>query len=477
MKKLVAIILAAGEGTRMKSSLPKVLHPLCGKPLISWVYDSVKNLNPEKVYIVIGENHNSIRSLFSKNEKTVFVTQSKSLGSGDAVRECEKYLKNYTGDCLILCGDVPLLSTDTLQRLVSTHRKGHNTLTLLTTRVDNPYGYGRICRSLDNDILKIVEENEANRWEKSINEINSGIYCCIPRTLFPVARKLSSDNKKGEYYLTDCVELLRTRGEKIGSFFLENSEEVLGINNRKELAEMEKIVRNKILDNLMLVGVTIVDPEHTYIDADVSISQDTTILPGTIIKGATKIGSNCRIGPQTYIEDCAIGNSVEIRASFVYGTEVENETKIGPFAHIRPGSSLGQKVRIGNFTEVKKSRIGTGTKVSHLSYIGDSVLGKEINVGAGVITCNYDGVAKHRTVIGDKVFVGSNVNLIAPVRVGKKAVIGAGSTITKNVPAQSLAIARSREIIKRKYQLGKQLTVHKVAYAPKLQRRNEEKCK
>lgn len=461
MKKLVAIILAAGEGVRMKSSLPKVLHPLCGKPLISWVYDSVKNLNPEKIYIVIGENHNSIRSLFSKNEKIVFVTQSKPLGSGNAVRECEKYLKNYSGDCLILCADVPLLSTDTLQRLVSLHRKEHNTLTLLTARVNNPYGYGRICRSLDGDILKIVEENEANRWEKSIKEINSGIYCCIPNVFFPVVKKLSPENKKGEYYLTDCVELLRIRGEKIGSLTLDSPEEVLGINNRKELAATEKIVRNKILDNLMLAGATIVDSEHTYIDVDVSVGEDTTILPGTIIKGKTKIGENCRLGPQTYIEDCSIGNNVEIRASFLYGNKVADGVKVGPFSHLRPGSSIGEKARIGNFTEVKKSKIGAGTKVSHLSYIGDSILGKDINIGAGVITCNYDGIAKHRTNIGDKVFIGSNVNLIAPIKVGKETVIGAGSTITKNIPAKSLAIARSREIIKRNYTLKKRSATHR----------------
>jgi len=461
MKNLVAIILAAGEGTRMKSSLPKVLHPLCGKPLISWVYGSVKNLNPEKVYIVIGENHNSIRSLFSKNEKTVFVTQSKSLGSGDAVRECEKYLKNYSGDCLILCADVPLLSTDTLQRLVTTHRKEHNTLTLLTTRVNNPYGYGRICRSPEGKIIKIVEENGANIEEKKIKEINSGVYCLKTKSLLQTINRLSLNRKKGEYYFTEIVKLFSQEKKKIESLMLECSEEVIGINTRKELAEAEKIMRRKILDKLMLNGVSIIDPESTYIDAEVVIGKDTIILPGTMIRGKTKIGENCRLGPQSYIENCQIGDEVEVRASFLYGDKIASGAKIGPFAHLRAGADIGEKARIGNFTEVKKSHIGAETKVSHLSYIGDAHLGKGINIGAGVITCNYDGITKHQTAIEDEVFIGSNVNLIAPIKIGKKAVIGAGSTISKNVPAKSLAIARSREIIKRNYVLKKRMLKRK----------------
>lgn len=454
MKNLVAIILAAGEGTRMKSSLSKALHPLSGKPLISWVYENVEKVHPKKIYVVVNKNNNGqILSLLPK-KRVIFVEQKRPLGSGDALKRCLPFLKDTQGETLIVCTDTPLLTEETLKNLIARHEQTKNSLTILTTILENPCGYGRLCRSKKGEIIKIIEENDADENEKKIKEVNTGVYCIQTENLCGAVSRLPINQKKGEYYLTDMVEILSKKKEKIESFTTEHPEEVLGINTRKELAQLEKIMRRRILENLMLGGVSIADPDSTYIDAGVLVGEDTLILPGTVIKGKTKIGRDCRIGPQTYIEDCSIGNDVEIRASFLYGNAVGNKAKIGPFAHLRPGSSIGEKVRIGNFTEVKKSKIGAGTKVSHLSYIGDSCLGKNINIGAGVITCNYDGITKHKTSIEDKVFIGSNVNLIAPIKIGRKAVIGAGSTISKDVPAESLAIARSREIIKRNYVLG-----------------------
>lgn len=462
MKNLIVIILAAGEGTRMKSSLPKVLHPLCGKPLISWVYETVEKLYPEKTYIVVNKNNDKEISaiLLQGNKRIISVHQDKPLGSGDAVKRCLSYLRSQ-GDTLIVCADTPLLTIQTLRNLVNQHRQEKNELTILTAKMDNPYGYGRICRSLNGKITKIVEENDASIEEKKIKEINSGVYCVKTKSLSQAIKRLPLNQKKKEYYLTDIVRFFSEENKKTESLMLDCPEEVIGINTRKELAEAEKIMRQKILNKLMLNGVTIVDPDSTYIDADVIIGKDTIILPGTMIKGKTKIGKNCRLGPQSYIEKCQIGNEVEIRASFLYGDKIASGAKIGPFTHLRAGANIGKKARIGNFTEVKKSKIGAGTKVSHLSYIGDAKLGKGINIGAGVITCNYDGITKHQTTIEDEVFIGSNVNLIAPIKVGKKAVIGAGSTISKNVPPKSLAIARSREVIKQHYTLGKRLSSRK----------------
>ncbi|HCJ67222.1 MAG TPA: bifunctional UDP-N-acetylglucosamine diphosphorylase/glucosamine-1-phosphate N-acetyltransferase GlmU [Elusimicrobia bacterium] len=475
MKNLTVVILAAGEGTRMKSSLPKVLHPLCGKPLISWVYETVEKLHPGKIYLVVNRNNQKGISavLPSGNKRIVYIYQNEPLGSGDAVKRCLPYLVNpevsghealrlnSQGDTLILCADTPLITTTTLNNLISQHRQKKNELTILTVKMDNPYGYGRICRSLNGKITKIVEENDANIKEKKIKEINSGVYCVKTKPLCQIIKRLPLNQKKKEYYLTDMVSFFSEENKKTESLMLNCPEEVIGINTRKELAESEKIMRREILDKLMLNGVTIIDPESTYIDADVVIGKDTVILPGTMIRGETEIGENCRLGPQSYIENCVIGNEVEIRASFLYGDKIASGAKIGPFAHLRAGANIGEKARIGNFTEVKKSKIGPGTKVSHLSYIGDAKLGKGINIGAGVITCNYDGISKHQTTIEDEVFIGSNVNLIAPIRIGKKAVIGAGSTISNNVPSKSLAIARSRETIKRNYILKEHLASKK----------------
>ncbi len=464
MENLTAIILAAGEGTRMKSSLPKVLHPLCGKPLISWVYEAVEELHPGKICIVVNRNNRKgIAAVLSRrNKKTVFVYQDKPLGSGDAVRSCLPYLGGQ-GDTLILCADTPLLTTTTLKNLIGQHRQEKNVLTILTVKMDDPYGYGRICRSPGGEVTKIIEENDAGIKEKEIKEINSGVYCAGTKYLLQTVKKLPLNQKKGEYYLTDMVSLFSEGKRKIKTSVVSSPAEVIGINTRKELAEAEKIMRQKILNELMLNGVTIADPGSTYIDAEVKIGKDTVIFPGTMIKGETEIGENCRLGPQSYIEDCRIGNEVEIRASFIYKDEIGDGARIGPFAHLRAGTSIGKKTRIGNFTEVKNSKIGNGTKVSHLSYIGDAKLGKGINIGAGVITCNYDGITKHQTIIEDEVFIGSNVNLIAPIRIGKKAVIGAGSTIINKVPPKSLAIARSREIIKRNYILREHLATKKGA--------------
>lgn len=447
MKNTIAIILAAGEGTRFKSEKPKVLHKILGKTLIGRVLETVGDDFDKKV-VVIGHKAEHIKKNLD-NKDLIFAIQKKQLGSGDAVKCTEKILKNFAGTAVVLCGDVPLLEKETVRKLLALHKKEKSAATVITCEVEDPSHYGRILRNCDGTVKSIVEAKDAPDGVKKIKEINSGIYAFSSKELFSALRLVKNDNSKGEYYLTDVISILNRKNKRVTAYKIDGFKEIMGINNRRELAEAEDYMRKKILENLMLSGVTIVNPDTVYIDETVGIEKDVIVLPSTIIKGRTKIKTGSVVGPFSFIEDSIIGKNVEIRASFVYGAEIADDVKIGPFSHIRKETKIKRNARIGNFSEIKKSVIGENTKVSHLSYIGDSSLGMNINIGAGTITCNYDGKNKHKTEIGDCSFVGSNTNLVAPVKIGRGVLIAAGSTITEDVPDNKLAIARERQVIKK----------------------------
>ncbi|HBL16321.1 MAG: UDP-N-acetylglucosamine diphosphorylase/glucosamine-1-phosphate N-acetyltransferase [Elusimicrobia bacterium GWA2_69_24] len=448
------LILAAGKGTRMHSDLPKVLHPLSGRPMIHYVLRIANALKPDGIGVVIGHHGDEVRKLIQDSLKDwgisrpiTFIRQEDPTGSGAAVLEALPFLKKFQTS-LVTCGDAPLLTFDTLFALINHHRNQKGQVTILTARMRDPKGYGRILRSPIGEVLRIVEDAHANPKEAAINEINSGTYCFEVPLLVSAVKKLTPQGSKREFYLTDCMEHVRAEGGRVGGFPAPSQEEAIGINNRVQLAQADRILNRRLLERLMLSGVTVVDPNQTYVDSDVEVGQDSVLLPGTILRGKTKIGKQCRIGPYTVMEDCSIGNECSVVFSFLRDARILEKTSVGPFSHVRPGTVAGPRARIGNFTEVKASKIGYGSKVPHLSYIGDAELAEDVNIGAGTITCNYDGKEKHRTTIGAKAFVGSNVNFVAPVKIGKGALIAAGSTITEDVPEGDLAIARSRQVNK-----------------------------
>lgn len=448
MKNLYSVILAAGNGTRMKSCLPKVLHKVCGKELISYVLDCFKTIRPSKTFIIIGNGSEQVKQFLEKYKNVETVLQMERLGSAHALLQAKNKMKNLKGNVVVMCGDTPLVKEDTIKKLVSYHIKNKNNATILSGYVQNPFGYGRIVRDNSGKVSCIVEEKSATEKEKQIKEINSGIYCFDLQILWKALAKVKPNNSKKEYYLTDVISILNSEGFKTDAIAVCKEQEILGVNDRVQLAYAGKILKERILNGFMINGVTIEDPSTTYISADVDIEQDTVIMPNTFIEGKTKIGKNCIIGPDTTITDSQIKNNVSIKYSYIDNAQIEDDVKIGPFSHIRPGSVLKQKVKVGNFSEVKKSVVAEGSKVNHLSYIGDASVGKNVNIGAGTITCNYDGVSKYKTVLGDNVFVGSNTNLVAPVNIGKNVLIAAGSTVTENVVEDKLVIARSRQIIK-----------------------------
>ncbi len=441
-KEVKSVILAAGKGTRMKSKLPKVLHKVCGKPMLRHVIDAARGVGSTRELVVIGSGAELVRQEITDVE---FVLQSEQLGTGHAVLCTRDALKNVDGTVMILCGDTPLFTAETLSKLVDEHKRAEVKATVLTAIMPDATGYGRIIRAEDGSFEKIVEHKDASEDEKKIREVNSGIYCFDLKTLFAALDKVNNDNSQGEYYLTDVLSIIRSSGEKINAVIADDFSETLGINSRQQLAVAEKILRRRKNEQLMADGVTLMDPGSTFIDADVEIGRDTVIYPFTWIEGATKIGSDCVLGPNSRIQNMQIGDRVTMQ--FVYGhdCEVGDDVTVGPYVHIRPGTKIGAKVKIGNFVEVKNSNIGTGSKLPHLQYIGDCDMGSNVNLGCGTVTCNYDGKKKYRTVIGNNVFVGCNTNLVAPVEVEDGAYIGAGSTITKTVPKNNLAIARARQ--------------------------------
>lgn len=451
---LAVLILAAGQGTRMNSTEPKVLHRVGGRPMLYYLLRLANALKPSAIGVVVGHQEDLVRRQVSDSMKdwgltrgVQFIVQRAQNGSGGAVLDSLNFLKKHQ-TALVMCGDSPLLTFDSLYALLNTHRLEKGQVTLLSARIANPKGYGRILRSPLGEVVRIIEDEQCSPKEATINEINSGTYCFEVPLLVEAIKKLKPQGSKQELLLTDCLEHIRTQGARVSAFLSGNPEEILGVNTRSHLAQAERILNRRMLERLMLSGVTVTDPNHVYVDADVEVGQDTALLPGTILRGKTKIGRECRIGPYTLIEDSSIGNGCSVTFSQVSSARILEKTNVGPFSHVRPDTVAGPRVRIGNFTEIKNSKIGFGSKVPHLSYVGDAEIAEDVNIGAGTITCNYDGKNKHKTVIAAKAFVGSNVNFVAPVKIGKGALIGAGSTITEDVPDGQLAIARSRQVNK-----------------------------
>ena len=449
MSNRYIVILAAGQGTRMKSKLYKVLHPVCGKPMVRHVLDQMKAIGANKIVTVVGHGAEKVKAELS--DESEFVLQAEQLGTAHAVMQTSELLKDKEGTTLVVCGDTPLLRAETINALIDYHVKENASVTVLTANADNPTGYGRIIRSENGFVEKIVEQKDASEEEQLVTEINAGTYCFDNQSLFQALEKVSNNNAQGEYYLPDVLEILKNEGKTVTAYQTVDFSETLGVNDRVALAEAEKILRIRINEKHMRNGVTIIDPEQTYIGTEVEIGRDTIIYPGTMIQGNTVIGLNSIIGPNSEIVNCKVGNETTIRQSVAHDSEIGSLVQIGPFSHIRPQSSISDEVRIGNFVEIKKTKFGKGSKASHLSYIGDAEVGNNVNIGCGSITVNYDGTNKFKTTIKDGVFVGCNSNLVAPVTIGEGAYIAAGSTITEDVQDEALSIARARQVNKENY--------------------------
>lgn len=443
MTNVFAVILAAGQGTRMKSKLYKVLHPVCGKPMVEHVIDHIGSLDVERVVTVVGHGAELVKETLGN--KSEYVLQAEQLGTAHAVLQAEPILGSLEGTTLVVCGDTPLIRPETMQALFAHHEAKNAKATILTAVAENPTGYGRILRDTDGQVAQIVEQKDASADQQLVKEINTGTYCFDNKALFEALKQVKNDNSQGEYYLPDVIEILQKQGEVVAAYVTDNFDETLGVNDRFALSQAEELMRARINERHMRNGVTIINPATTHISADAVIGSDSILLPGVIIEGKTVIGEDCKIGPNSHIVDSRIGNGTTIHSSVVLNSQVGNETAVGPFAHLRPDSSLGNHVKVGNFVEVKKSTLGDDTKVSHLSYIGDAEVGSNVNIGCGSITVNYDGKNKFKTMIEDDVFVGCNSNLVAPVTLRKGSFIAAGSTITKEVPEEALAVARARQ--------------------------------
>ncbi len=442
------VVLAAGKGTRMKSDLPKVLHRVAGMPLIDHVLRLATTLDPASTTVIVGHQADLVREVVGNRPGLRFAVQEPQLGTGHALLQAEPVVGDARGTIILLSGDVPLLRPETVRALVERHEGAEAAATILTAEVDAPDGYGRIVRE-DARIAAIVEHRDATTAEREIREINSGIYAFDLPGLFAALREVGSANVQGEYYLPDLVKIFRARGRAVETSSVADAREILGVNSRKELAELADILRGGTNDAWMEAGVTIVDPATAFIGPDVVIGPDTTIHPGVYLEGATRVGARCEIHSGVRIVDSTIEDGVVINNFCVItSSRVASGARIGPFAHIRPDSSVGPEAHVGNFVELKKTTLGRGSKANHLAYLGDATIGERVNVGAGTITCNYDGVVKHPTVIEDGAFIGSDTQLIAPVRVGRGAYVAAGSSITDDVPAGSLAIARGRQVNK-----------------------------
>lgn len=449
MSNRYAVILAAGQGTRMKSKLYKVLHPVCGKPMVQHVVDQVSKLNIEKMVTIIGHGAELVQSQLG--DSILYALQKEQLGTAHAVMQAKDILGEKEGVTIVVCGDTPLIKHETMEALLNHHEKMKAKATVLTVLADDPSGYGRIIRDENGHVEKIVEHKDATEAEREVQEINSGTYCFDNKALFSALNRVNNDNVQGEYYLPDVIEILKDDQEIVTAYQTDEFEETLGVNDRVALSEAEQFMKKRINEFHMKNGVTIIDPLNTYIGPDVIIGMDTILHPGTTLSGNTVIGSDCVIGPHSEIADCTVGDRTVIRQSAAFDSQIGIDVQIGPYAHIRPKSEIHGHVKIGNFVEVKKAVLGEGSKASHLSYIGDAEVGRDVNIGCGTITVNYDGKNKFLTKIEDGVFVGCNSNLVAPITIGKNAYVAAGSTITEDVPGEALSIARARQVNKENY--------------------------
>lgn len=441
-----SVILSAGMGTRMKSKMPKVLHKVCGKPLSKWVIDASKAAGADKVCAVVGHKAETVKEVLG--DVCEFALQAEQKGTGHAVMQAIDVIKNSKGEVVILNGDTPLITAETINKAIEYHKNNGNQATVITAILDDATGYGRIVRDNDGSVLKIVEQKDASEEEKKINEVNSGMYVFDAQSLVYALDKITPNNAQGEYYLTDTLEILLSAGKKIGGYAISDNDEIRGINDRVQLNEAEKIMQKRINEYHMRNGVTMRNPESVYIEDGVEIGNDTEICQNVTIKSGTKIGSDCVIGSGSMLDRAVIHDGVDVLSSVILESEVDEGTHVGPFAYIRPNCHVGKEVKVGDFVELKNSNIDDGTKISHLTYIGDSDVGKRVNFGCGTVTCNYDGKKKYRTTIGDDCFVGCNTNFVSPINVGDGVYIAAGSTITEDIPENSLSIARARQVNK-----------------------------
>ncbi len=439
------VVLAAGKGTRMRSALPKVLHPAAGMPLVDHVLRAASWVSPSTVIVVIGHEADKLRAHLGHNPDTIAVVQEPQLGTGHALLQAEAALIGKSGTVVLLSGDVPFLSGATLGSLLDTHRAAKAAATVVTATVDRPYGYGRIVRT-GGEVARIVEERDASPAERKIKEINSGIYAFDLDGLFDSLRSIGAENAQGEYYLPDLIAIYRRQRRPVATWTVANASEIRGINSRSELAEVSRMVRQQKNEELMASGVTLVDPATTYVDVDVEVGQDTVLHPGVRLEGSTKVGAACEVHSGVRLVNATVGDRVTILDHcLIVDSSIGAGCHVGPFAHLRPDSVLGEGCKVGNFVELKKTTMGAGAKANHLSYLGDATIGEGANIGAGAITCNYDGTRKHQTTIGKGAFVGSDSTLVAPVTIGDHAYVAAGSAITADVPAGALGVARARQ--------------------------------
>ncbi|MBL4974897.1 MULTISPECIES: bifunctional UDP-N-acetylglucosamine diphosphorylase/glucosamine-1-phosphate N-acetyltransferase GlmU [Bacillus] len=449
MDKRFAVVLAAGQGTRMKSKLYKVLHPVCGKPMVEHVVDEALKLSLTKLVTIVGHGAEEVKKQLG--DKSEYALQAEQLGTAHAVKQAQPFLADEKGVTIVICGDTPLLTAETMEAMLKEHTQKEAKATILTAVAEDPTGYGRIIRGESGAVQKIVEHKDASEEERLVTEINTGTYCFDNEALFRAIDQVSNDNVQGEYYLPDVIEILKNEGETVAAYQTGNFQETLGVNDRVALSQAELFMKERINKRHMQNGVTLIDPMNTYISPEAVIGSDTVIYPGTVIKGEVQIGEDTIIGPHTEIMNSSIGSRTVIKQSVVNNSKVGNDVNIGPFAHIRPDSVIGNEVKIGNFVEIKKTQFGDRSKASHLSYVGDAEVGTDVNLGCGSITVNYDGENKYLTKIEDGAFIGCNSNLVAPVTVGEGAYVAAGSTVTEDVPGKALAIARARQVNKDDY--------------------------
>ncbi|MDF2835213.1 MAG: UDP-N-acetylglucosamine pyrophosphorylase [Paenibacillus sp.] len=445
----MAIVLAAGQGKRMKSKLYKVLHPVCGKPMVGHVLDVVRAANCERAVVIVGHGAEKVKAYLGDSAE--YALQEQQLGTGHAVLQAKELLGGEEGTTIVVCGDTPLIRASTVEAMLKLHEESDAAATVLTASFADPTGYGRVIRGEDGTVQRIVEQKDCSAEEAAVREINTGTYCFDNRKLFEALANVKNENSQGEYYLTDVIGLFKSAREVVQGYCTADLAEAIGVNDRVALADAERFMRERINREHLLNGVTIIDPQSTYIEAGVVIGADTVVHPGSVLRAGTVIGEDCAIGPNAEISASEIGDGAAVKYSVVAESIVGAESSVGPYANLRPGSKLGRGCKIGDFVELKNATLGDGSKVSHLSYVGDAVVGKDVNIGCGAITVNYDGFNKAVTEIGDGAFVGSNVNLIAPIKIGDGAYVVAGSTLTQDVPAGDLSIARERQVNKPGY--------------------------